>query len=462
MRYLQESDSKSCVELYFSDHSGLEVNKIIYSDPSFSRPRVSVLSDKSKIGQAYFTFNASPAVTALGLLFVRAAKIKSTKRSYSIPIISGNEHSLATELAQSLKHNASWLMDLFGTTERDSLLEIFHCGHAESIISVILSPSFFKSTTLSIILNNSSVSSSSTLSEIERGISAQARDSQGHARLKGSSIIPLHPSVITDEIRHLSSGEVSPKILEIFSKKLEERIVKSGVDVARNRLDELTKREIAYHLSQHTQIELVNENRDWKISHEFEVINSGYLPISKRTHQYWFEQPQGDIEFDIWDDTGSRINYSVVKSSEQYREICLELPRALGALERLKYRVSCQVKGTPKQENFYYLSPRTVTKNLSLSIKGYEGYKFENPRVAIETEGGFHKDDSPTPSLIEENGIETLHWTQLSPKPGELYRTFWKNHDPALIAEIQAKAVRPKEKKSRSLTLMEPRPRLEQ
>ena len=427
MQYLQESDSKSSLELYFSGHSGLEVSKIIYSHPSFSRPRVSVLSDKSKSGQAYFTFNASPAVAALGLLLVRAAKIDSTIRTFSIPIISGKEQSLATELAGSLKRYTNWLVDLFGIAECYSLPEIFHCGQSDGMTFVILSDTFLKSTTFTVFLNSSSVSSPSVLSEIETGILNQTSAHLDGIKPKGLNIIPLHPSVATDEVRYASSGEVSPKILEIFSKKLEEQLIKNGVDVVRNRLEELTKRELAYHISQHTEIDLVNDSRDWKISFEFEVINSGYLPISKRTHQYWFEQPQEDIEFHIHDDTGSRINYSLIKSGERYREICLELPRALNALERTKYKVSFQVKGTPKQNCFYYLSPRTATKQLSLTIKGYEGYKFASPRVAIETEGGFHKDQIPALSVTEENGVEILSWSQNAPRPGELYRTFWSN-----------------------------------
>ena len=105
---------------------------------------------------------------------------------------------------------------------------------------------------------------------------------------------------------------------------------------------------------------------------------------------------------------GNKINYTVVKSSEKYREIILDLPRALGPLDRIKYRITYQVNGTPEQNNLYYLSPRTITKNLSLTIKGYEGYEFSNARVAVETEGGFHKDNPPEMSVKKENGIEMM------------------------------------------------------
>lgn len=175
----------------------------------------------------------------------------------------------------------------------------------------------------------------------------------------------MFPSAAVEEMKHTISAEVSANILDIFAKKLEEKLIRHGIGAVRDRLENLTKKELAYHLSQHTEVELL-ANNEWKIAFEFEVINAGFIPISTRLHNYWFEYPQGQVDFAIYGEDGMPIEYSVVKSSEKYRQICLKLPTVLNALDRFKYKISYQVKSIVEQDSFYYLCPKTLTKKLSL------------------------------------------------------------------------------------------------
>lgn len=425
---MQELSRKNNLKLYFLECPQLSLAKVVYSDPSLLRPHIALLSENDRPSEAYSKFDTSPAVAACGLLLLRAAKAIITEELNIFPILMGGKYSPAEILYSELNIENNNIFGLLGPIEdkTPTLAKVFRRTKSDDIFAVLLDEYFLRTTEISILFNNQPISSSSEFSELE---SKMLRNfSFGNLNLK-SNIVSLYPSIATEEMKHTISAEVSPKILDLFSKKLEEKLIENGVSAVRSKLDDLTKKELAYHLSQHTELTLVNDSRDWKISFEFEVINAAFVPICQRKHQFWFEQPQDEIQFDVRDDQGRPIQFSILKSSEKYREIVLELPEVLNALDRIKYKISYQIKGTPKQDHLYYLSPRTLTKKLSLTIIGYEGFSFSNPRVAVESEGGFHKDDAPEIKLTSENGIETLHWTQISPKPGELYRTLWSSHD---------------------------------
>ena len=433
-----DSRQLGTLKIYFADDSQNTLVKFAFYHPNLSRPKISLLLDHSGPSEAYSRFTDSHQIKSFALLLVRASIEKLIETRSPFPIILGAVNSPAEKLYSGLQEKRGCLnrllWDLFEDPKAQA--DIFHSLISDNLYLVTLADVFIDSTEIAVIKDEKAVTAHSELVELERKILNTHFNADEKSPSLRRSQLSLVSSEVTDEMKHTLTAETPSKIIELFSSGLEEVLIKNRVDKLKKQLDGLTKNELAYHISQHTEIDLVNESRDWRISFEFELMNASFVPITKRTHQYWFEQPQAEINFKVEDTSGHPIKFSVVKSSEKYREIVLELPKVLNALERLKYRVSYQVKGIPKQDSFYYLSPRTVTKELSLTIKAFEGYSFTNYIVSVETESGHVKDTAPGLAVTKENGIETLRWSQTSPKPGELFRTFWSDSNFGKVIDV--------------------------
>jgi len=381
-------------------------------------------------GDAYFNFRNTGSVRALALLLVRAARFglhDAAAITSESPVVSCREYLPTAELCGDLVSGNSWISAFFGSGEDSADGKVICWGRSGTVHIVFLTSGFLDSAEIGIFFNGEAVGQTQSLESLEQDIVNGGFDTTEVEDARTILLLRRLP-VITDEVQYMSSGEVNPKLLNIFSDKLEEKLIRCGVNAVRERLDELTNRELAYHLSQDTRIEILPRDI-WQISFEFEVINAGFLPLSRRTHQFWFEYPQKEIQFKIEDSAGRPLDYQVVKSTEKYREILLGLPRALEALERFKYKITYQVKGIVERDSFYYLSPRTLTKKLGLTVSRLDGRRFENPKVTVESDGGFMKDTVPDLEIQSEETIETISWSQQSPKPGELYRTLWTNSE---------------------------------
>lgn len=187
------------------------------------------------------------------------------------------------------------------------------------------------------------------------------------------------------------------------------------------------------HLSQHTEIALINREGDARVTFRFEVVNLGLSECTSRVHQFWFEHPQSEIAFTIMAE-GFPLASTITKSSPNFREVSFELPVALQPMETLQYEVSFRVEKEFSKHQYYSLCPRTVTDRLSFTVLAAPNFRLADAYVAHETSDGYLRDDSPSISVGNDRGRSAFSWELSDILSGDLFRTFW-THIPKM--EIQ-------------------------
>jgi hypothetical protein len=221
----------------------------------------------------------------------------------------------------------------------------------------------------------------------------------------------------------------SPALLRLISEQLGKRFSVPQVQHLVSTFEDMATRELPVHLEQQTEIRLLNSFGDAEIRFRYKVANAGFLPLLTRTHQYWFEQPQGAVSFYCIGEKGVPFDFQIVRSAANYRELEISFPKALQALEQTTYEIGYIVTGNTRSHRFYYLSPRTLTKRIGLTVIGPHDFNFKNAYVTHESSDGFLRDDPPTITHADEGELQRIAWRCTGPKVGDLFRTFWCDHD---------------------------------
>jgi hypothetical protein len=191
------------------------------------------------------------------------------------------------------------------------------------------------------------------------------------------------------------------------------------------RIGKIEVRGLAAHLSQETEIAILNDTGDARINFCFEVANLGLVAQSERVHQFWFEQPQGTIEFKCADLQGTEIAAHVRAASPCFREIVLLLPRPLRPLESLQYEITFEVEREFGGHQNYSLCPRTITDLVSLSVLSAPRNDLAEVHVVHESVDGYLHDDPPLVTISREGPCTRLAWEARFPRPGDFLRTSW-------------------------------------
>jgi hypothetical protein len=227
------------------------------------------------------------------------------------------------------------------------------------------------------------------------------------------------------DMRKFLEYEMPRSLLDLFHVIRKDGPVAEQFSGTLTALGRVSKRGLAAHLSQHTEVALLNELGDARITFRFEVANLGLVPYAERVHQFWFDRPQTEVEFSCTDQYDSKIAVDVRAATPNFREVVLNLHRPLRPLETLRYEITFKVTGEFFGAEFYSLCPRTITDLLGFSVLGIPGYSLRNSCVTHESTDGIPKDNPPPFIVSSEGRGERLSWEARFPRPGEFFRTFW-------------------------------------
>ncbi len=150
---------------------------------------------------------------------------------------------------------------------------------------------------------------------------------------------------------------------------------------------------------------------------------------SGRAHQFWFSHRQGEVNFECRTGSGQALEVKNLSGDERRREFQILFPRELQPLERIRYQIRFEVKrefpeGSP--HFYYYLSPRTVTRELRCEVRVPWSCKLANFFISHESADGFLCDDVPLIAFEEQSEQRRLYWSVKNPRPGDLFKTFWE------------------------------------
>ncbi len=348
--------------------------------------------DRVTLSGSDLTLNNLPASLALAQLLVQARRLKDNNRE--LPSLSGE---LATALISELSdESGSFFHSLVGTEIWSEALRTITVNDAPVLL---LESSFTCNTTVSITVDGCDIAQANDLLKLEEQIKEAFRKA----------------------VDHSSQGN----LVSLFEHHLDERT--DGITEIKKQLAELTTKEVVFHLSQHVGLQLYAGTNDWQVTWEVELQNGSFVPITTRTRWFWFDVPQENVDFQIRDSTGQKMEYSVVSESSNYRELLIHLPRPLAPFERIKYSVSYVCHYLEGETASYSLCAETITKKLSLTVKGHEGFVFDKTFAVHESKSGESEDKSSSIVISKDNGIETLHWSEHNPKQGEMYRVNWSD-----------------------------------
>ena len=405
------------IELHFRSNPEIALERIVSSGSQVGETHIAVRPETEEISEAFLSLDNDRVGLAIGRLLVCTSRLAKSRER--IAAVVGE----AAEILQGeLTSPESSLSKLFGQF-KDSC-RVFRMGACDSQSIVTVDQNFQSTMVTSFFVDGERIVGEAELYRLENRISSAFDGLCATGRLFIAGSTRAHRSV-TDEVRHLSAGTLSPKLVELFGSHSDTKFGDESVVTIARQLDDLTKKELCYNLLQGTVIELLEGSNGWRTTFTFEILNASFVPITSRFHQFWFETSQLDVEFSVTDGLGNPLEFALPKSGNNYREIFVHLPEPVGPMGRSKYAISFVTEGSDSPNYFYSVSPRTITKKLSFEVRGYPGFQFGEQRVEVEDSSGHIKDLAPEIQLRIEEVREVISWFQDNPRPGDLFRTSW-------------------------------------
>jgi len=234
----------------------------------------------------------------------------------------------------------------------------------------------------------------------------------------------IYPASAAEEMQKDPCLEILPSLLKFVQSQTKDSTPRDVERLLLN-LPNAVKNEILLQYSQAVEIELLNVLGDGRIKFIYDIANFGLVTCPGRLHQFWFELPQDQLTFICKDGAGSIIPTDVSQTTPHCFDVRLHFPTPLASTQRMQYSVEYQVKGNFLTNPFYYVRTRTITNHLSLSVLAPKHTIFDKCYVAQESTDGFTRDDPPQLKVISEDSRSKIEWSALSPRTGDLFRTFW-------------------------------------
>ncbi len=115
----------SQITLQFSEHRSIALDAVKFSHPLLSEPRISCRGKGLSDFVCRYTFQWSPAVRAMSILFLRTKANDIMRSAWPLPPIAalvGSTGSCAASLDYALSKKPLWLLDMFGVNAQGTAL----------------------------------------------------------------------------------------------------------------------------------------------------------------------------------------------------------------------------------------------------------------------------------------------------------------------------------------------------
>jgi len=402
----------------------------------FWRPASSSMITSTRLsGRRYSTqpsFRWNQSVRALSVLFLRAARrseVGSVTEQDSSMALSGGAGSLAAHLEKAIASGQEWLTRMFGFAETGHAVfdELFVINHSASRqpkeVSIFVDRAILPPENIEVHLDGRLLSGTSEILEL----AAKLEDRPASLLLCPAPTAvasPLNPATRTEEMRHSTPIELADGVLNLFA-AMRKSDTSGKLNLPEPQIGPGSEKAILVQFAHKVEVTILEGAGHSRVKFFFDIANFGWTTFADRSHQFWFEAAQDDVQFRCVDGIGRELPIEIVQSSPHFCELKVLFLEPLETAQRMQYAITYEVREDSFLRQFYYMRARTLTHLLSLTVNGAEGIDFSDSYVVQESSDGFLRDDPPLLVITREGSAQRLHWQVKSPRVGDLYRTFW-------------------------------------
>jgi len=374
----------------------------------------------------------------MSVLFLRTAALKCEAGPTSKiprPTLCGSNDSLAAHLSEAILTSPAWLQEMFGFARngrpffKDILCRSDSRSPYAGTYSVSVDTAVLPADCISVYVNERLISDSEELvllaERIERGRNLELCLPSDFPVPASNSTSPTSPNALCNGFQSGWTNDIPTGLLCVARLALNNPRPGTKLRKMLESLGAGPNSDLWIHLSQHTEVSIKNDQGDARIKFNFDAVNVSLNAVSSRTHRFWFERPQPSISFKVSDQRRIELGVESLTASPHFYEIRVLFPRPLQPLETIKYEISFDAKKAFQDHRFYFVSARTITNRLGLSVVGADLSRFGEAYILNESHDGFLKDNAPVLSISHEGSRQRLHWEVLSPEPGDVFKTFW-------------------------------------